>query len=176
MADGMTDTPKHERCGPVIHGTTIAERLARHAHAGQVDKAGQPYACHLERVVASLLRRWPDASPDEVAAAWLHDVIEDTKWDGPTMVKAGVSPGAVVIVQELTRPAGSTSYLAWIQSLSALGSISAVRIKLADNDDNSDPDRVASIPQGPAMLRDRYIPARQFLENRLKAEGMSPPE
>ena len=40
---------------------TPAESLARRAHAGQLDKAGQPYVGHLERVVANLLRRWPDA-------------------------------------------------------------------------------------------------------------------
>ena len=37
----------------------IAEDIARTAHQGQFDKAGQSYIGHVERVVASLLRRWP---------------------------------------------------------------------------------------------------------------------
>jgi (p)ppGpp synthase/HD superfamily hydrolase len=144
----------------------LAERLARHAHDGQVDRAGKPYIAHVERVVANLIRRWPDASDDEIDAAWLHDVIEDTLWDADLLRKAGVSANAVSIVKEVSRPDGST-YKAWIQSLSALGSLSAVKVKLADNEDNSSPDRVASIPEGANMLAKRYLPARAMLEARL---------
>lgn len=146
---------------------TIAESLARHAHRNQTDKAGKPVIEHIERVVANLLRRWPDATNDEIAAGWLHDVIEDTEWDAPLLIKAGVSAGAVAIVQEVSRPAGST-YLAWIQTLAALGSIGAVRVKLADNEDNRSPERAAAVPNGESMLRQRYLPAQALLENRLK--------
>ncbi len=53
-----------------------AEKLARQAHAGQERKGGAPYITHPERV-ASLLTA---AGFDEltIAAAWLHDTIEDT--------------------------------------------------------------------------------------------------
>ena len=50
-----------------------AEALARSAHAGQVDKAGAPYAQHPERVAAAVT-----GDPQAQAAAWLHDVVEDT--------------------------------------------------------------------------------------------------
>lgn len=50
-----------------------AETLARAAHAGQVDKAGAPYAAHPARVAAAVA-----GDPLAEAAAWLHDVIEDT--------------------------------------------------------------------------------------------------
>jgi (p)ppGpp synthase/HD superfamily hydrolase len=153
----------------------VAERLARQAHKDQVDRAGQPYVGHLERVVANLLRRWPEATGDEIAAAWLHDVIEDTQWDADLLLRAGVPPGAVEIVQALTRPAGLT-YQAWVKSLAALGSLSAVRVKLADNDDNTAPGRVAAIPEGESMLRTRYLPARNLLEARIaRAEINAPP-
>lgn len=145
---------------------TTAESIARHAHADQVDKAGKPYIEHIERVVENLMRRWPDATEDEIAAAWLHDVIEDTEWDADLLRNAGISPGAVSIIQEVSRPAGST-YKAWIQRLAALGSASAVKVKLADNEDNSSPERVASIPDGGSMLIKRYRPARDMLEGRL---------
>jgi (p)ppGpp synthase/HD superfamily hydrolase len=144
----------------------LAERLARHAHERQVDRAGKPYIMHVERVVANLIRRCRDASDDEIAAAWLHDVIEDTEWDAGLLRSAGVSVNAVSIVEEVTRPAGST-YKAWIQSLAALGSLSAVKVKLADNEDNRSPDRVAAIPEGANMLAKRYLPAREMLEARL---------
>lgn len=51
----------------------LAEQIAAAAHDGQVDKAGQPYIAHPARVAARV-------AGDEraVAAAWLHDVVEDT--------------------------------------------------------------------------------------------------
>ncbi len=149
---------------------TEAERLARHAHANQVDKAGMPYIEHVERVVRNLLQFWPDATADEISAAWLHDVIEDTEWDAALLRRAGIAPGAIAIVQELTRDPGAT-YLAWIQSLAALGSTSAIKVKLADNADNSDPIRVAAIRDGADLLRHRYLPARELLQRRLAAGG-----
>ena len=147
-----------------------AERLARDAHERQTDRAAKPYIEHIERVVANLLRHWPDATVDEVSAAWLHDVIEDTSWDASSLLKAGISPGAVKIVEELSRPAGST-YLAWIENLATLGSLSAVRVKLADNEDNSLPQRVAMIADGADMLAKRYQPARAILERRLRGSA-----
>lgn len=51
--------------------------MAAEAHAGQVRKFnGRPYITHPARVaaLAMLLR---DATPEMVAAAWLHDVVED---------------------------------------------------------------------------------------------------
>lgn len=43
------------------------------AHRGQVDKAGQPYITHPARVAARVA-----GDENAVAAAWLHDVVEDT--------------------------------------------------------------------------------------------------
>lgn len=146
----------------------IAEDIARTAHAGQVDKAGQPYIGHVERVVANLLRRWPDATDDEVAAAWLHDVIEDTRWNAQALLEAGVSLFATAIVVEVSRPGWDfMPYLNWIEVLAELGSHSAIRVKLADNADNSAPWRVALIPAGEESLAARYRPARALLERGL---------
>ena len=47
----------------------------RRAHAGQVDKGGQPYHLH-PMAVAELLP--PESDEDEYLAALLHDVLEDT--------------------------------------------------------------------------------------------------
>ena len=145
----------------------IAEDIARTAHAGQVDKAGQPYIGHVERVVANLLRRWPDATDDEVAAAWLHDVIEDTRWNAQALLEAGVSLFATAIVVEVSRLLPLVPYLSWIEQLAGHGSHSAIRVKLADNEDNSAPWRVALIPDGEAKLTRRYKPARALLERGL---------
>ena len=54
-----------------------AERFARVCHAGQCRKgaAKEPYTIHLEEV-SSLVEAW-GGSEEAIAAAWLHDTIED---------------------------------------------------------------------------------------------------
>lgn len=86
------------------------------------------------------------------------------------MLRAGISGPVVAIVKEVTRPPGAT-YLAWIRSLAALGSLSAVKVKLADNEDNSSPTRVASIVNGLGLLEQRYRPAAALLEARINFES-----
>jgi (p)ppGpp synthase/HD superfamily hydrolase len=54
-----------------------AERFARERHAGQFRKGAnrEPYSIHLEEV-ASLVEMW-GGSEEAIAAAWLHDTVED---------------------------------------------------------------------------------------------------
>ena len=49
-----------------------AKALALRAHAGQVDRAGEPYAGHPARVAARV------RTDEARVVAWLHDVVEDT--------------------------------------------------------------------------------------------------
>ena len=72
-------------------------------------------------------------------------------------------PEALAIIQAVTRPP-RVPYLDWIADLAREGSLWAIRVKLADNEDNSDPARVAALPGGEAMVRTRYTPAREILE------------
>ena len=54
-----------------------AERFARERHAGQCRKgtSKEPYTTHLEEV-ATLVEKW-GGSQEAIAAAWLHDTVED---------------------------------------------------------------------------------------------------
>ena len=139
-----------------------AARLAAELHAGQVDKAGKPYIDHLIRVVLILQRRFPDATDAEIEAAWLHDAIEDTAATAESLLAAGVSQEAVDIVTLLTKPDGAV-YLEWIGELVKTGNASAIRVKLADNEDNQAPARVAALPGAEQMVATRYAPARKLL-------------
>lgn len=143
-----------------------AKALAEQLHQGQVDKAGAPYIQHLERVAAILVRRFPDATDAEIEAAWLHDAIEDTGITAEGLVTAGIDPKAVTIVERLTKPEGVV-YLEWIGELARNAGLSAVRVKLADNEDNRDPARVALLANGAEMVNKRYEPARVILEKAL---------
>ncbi len=140
--------------------------LAARLHAEQSDKAGAPYVAHLARVAAILQRRWPDATQAEVAAAWLHDSLEDTEASEESLLEAGVSAETVRIVRAVTRPENS-DYLAWIAALADSGNVSVLRVKLADNEDNRDPARVAALPGAAERMATRYEPARQMLESGL---------
>ena len=113
-----------------------AREIATVAHAGQVDKAGKPYIEHPARVAASL------NDPHAIAAAWLHDVVEDTS---TTLSSLGAEfPEAVVLaVDALTRrpDRSSTSYYERIRANPI-----ALAVKLADIADNSEPGRLSALP------------------------------
>lgn len=139
-----------------------AAALAAKLHAGQVDKAAKPYIEHLARVADILRMRYPDATPAELEAAWLHDALEDTSATAASLLAAGISEKAVEIIRQLTKPHGAV-YLDWIVSLVRTGNVSAIRVKLADNEDNQNPDRVAMVPGADRMVETRYAPARALL-------------
>ena len=127
-------------------------------HAGQVDQAGAPYIGHLERVAAHLQRLFPDATPDERHAAWLHDAIEDASVTPDDLRAHGYSEATIAIILAVTKPKDSDiDYAARIDALIAKCNRSALRVKLADLSDNLDPIRLASLPPGRASsLRRRY--------------------
>jgi (p)ppGpp synthase/HD superfamily hydrolase len=62
-----------------------AREIATKAHSTQLDKGGQPYIGHPARVVENVISyaetfvvTLADTTDGAIAAAWLHDVIEDS--------------------------------------------------------------------------------------------------
>ncbi|MDL5034274.1 HD domain-containing protein [Pelomonas sp. APW6] len=138
-----------------------AYRLAAQLHSGQLDKAGRPYIEHLSRVFLRVMHAGGDR--DQQIAALLHDTIEDGKASAESLAAAGVPKGAIVLTQVLTRPAGQ-DYMAYLREV--LKEPRAVPVKLADLDDNSDPDRLALLDAGDAArLAKKYQRAIQFLNS-----------
>jgi (p)ppGpp synthase/HD superfamily hydrolase len=137
-----------------------AKALARVQHAGQVDKAGAPYAEHLERVVAAAERRAREAESlrlalnvDEVAqAAWLHDIIEDTPTTAEGLRRAGFAESVIEMVELLTKPKQRATYEERISTIIDSANLGAILIKLSDNEDNADPAR--------PLPSDSHLPAR----------------
>ena len=61
----------------IVHKAQVYA-MAAHAAVKQVRKyTGEPYIVHPAEV-ASIVAAVPGSTPDMVAAAWLHDVVEDT--------------------------------------------------------------------------------------------------
>lgn len=141
-----------------MDAVTTAERIATAAHAGQVDKAGRPYIDHPRRV-ASLVSEMTD-DPDAVAAAWLHDVVEDTGVTLDHLRTAGFSTRVLDAVDALTRRPDEGD--AYYQRVRANGI--ALIVKRADIVDNTDPYRVAMLPGAIAQrMREKYIQAMELL-------------
>ena len=85
----------------IIHEAT---KLAWSLHQGQTRAGGGPYIEHPMRV-AGLVSIFGDdvatpVSGDMIAAAWLHDVYEDTYFESPAL--ACISPTVEHLVDELT--------------------------------------------------------------------------
>ena len=107
-----------------------ARAFATIAHEGKTRKnSTDPYIVHPERVVKTLQEAGV-TDQEILAAAYLHDVLEDTDkqlGDFPERVQK--------IVKELTRPAGTKDKNAYIAAFSGK-SFEAILIKLADRYDN----------------------------------------
>lgn len=136
---------------------SINETIAfiRRAHANQVDKGGSPYWLH----PVSVMKRLPaDATDDERRVALLHDVIEDTETTASDLLAMGYSKAVVDAVVLLSRPEGDSrpTYMEWVCSLAASGNKMAIRVKIADNEDNSDPMRIANLPPNERDIVRRY--------------------
>lgn len=109
-----------------------AAAFATLAHEGQKRKVGgQPYIVHPQRVV-QILRDVGVTDWETLAAAWLHDVLEDTD----AVLDLRFFPGVASVVRELTRNKrihpDKNAYLVGF----AHKSHKAVTIKLADRYDN----------------------------------------
>jgi (p)ppGpp synthase/HD superfamily hydrolase len=153
---------------------TINETIAfvQKAHAGQTDKSGAPYWHHPVAVMEIVQGMHPDATEDELHAALLHDVIEDTEYTAADLIVMGYSERTVDLVVGLSRPTGPRpTYLEWIRSISASGDHDLIRIKLADNIHNSHPERIAQLPPEQRDIVNRYRRSmailRAALEGRL---------
>jgi hypothetical protein len=95
----------------------------------------------------------------------LHDVIEDTEYTADDLLAMGYPREVVKAVQLLSRPQGESrpNYMDWIRSIAASGNRLAIRVKIADNEDNCDPERVAALPPEARGIVDRYEQSLRIL-------------
>ncbi|WP_171991014.1 HD domain-containing protein [Streptomyces sp. JHA26] len=149
--------PAPEPTGPL--SLADVEATARAAHAGQTDKAGRPYAEHLLAVAEGVRRRGGD--DEQIAAAWLHDSVEDDALSERWLREAALSPRTKDIVLALTKRAGEPpeAYAARI-----LATPGALLVKEADLAHNADPARLAVLDAATrARLTGKYARMRALL-------------
>ncbi len=112
--------------------------IAVHAHQGQKDRYGGNYILHPLRVMFKV------DSDDEKIVAILHDVVEKTSWTIEKLQKEGFSEDVLVAVDLLTRRK-SQPYMVYIEKLK--GNPLARRVKIADLEDNLNPQRMNELSQ-----------------------------
>lgn len=119
--------------------------IAAEAHAGQFDKAGEPYILHPLRVMLAM--------NDQVArtVAVLHDVLEDCpSWTTDRLRENGIPMTIVSAVVTLTKREGD----AYRDFIDRCADDPVTRmVKLADVVDNQDETRLAKLP---ADLAERF--------------------
>jgi hypothetical protein len=143
------------------------ELIARRAHAAQVDKAGRPYAEHLAAVAQGVADR--GGSTDQIAAAWLHDSVEDDALSVDWLAGAALSAMTKDIVLAVTKRPGESleDYAGRV-----LATPGALLVKEADLANNADPDRMAALdPATRDRLSAKYAHMRRLLGLAAPADG-----
>ncbi|MEV0785010.1 HD domain-containing protein [Streptomyces sp. NPDC050423] len=135
------------------------ERIAREAHAGQRDKAGRPYAEHLAAVAEGV--RAGGGSDDQIAAAWLHDAVEDDALSARWLAGAALPQQVKDMVLAVSKRDGEDLPAYTRRILATPG---ALLIKEADLAHNADPARLAVLePAIRTRLAEKYAQVRSLL-------------
>ena len=133
-----------------------AYEIAKKAHLGQIDKAGEDYIKHPEKV-ASFVN-----SDEEKAIAYLHDVIEDTELTLEDLREYGFSEEVLKAVDVITKKKGQ-DYQTYLNSVKE-NKLARV-VKLADLRHNSDLTRLIDITEKDRERKEKYQKAIDFLNS-----------
>ena len=131
-----------------------AIELAKQHHKGQTDKAGKPYIEHPLRVMYQV------ESEEEKIVAVLHDIVEDTDISLDDLRNEGFSKEVVDAVECLTKQDGE-NYDSYIERISF--NPLAVKIKLADLEDNRDLTRLPQVTDKDLERLEKYDKALEKL-------------
>ena len=133
-----------------------AYEIAKRAHLGQVDKAGEDYIKHPEKVASFV------ETDEEKAVAYLHDVIEDTELTLEDLHEYEFSKEVIEAVDIITKKKGE-DYRNYLNSVKKNKLARAV--KLADLRHNSDLTRLAKVTEKDIKRKEKYQKAIDFLNS-----------
>lgn len=133
----------------------FARNFAYSRHRDQLDRAGEPFVGHLERVAASV-------PPEARAVAFLHDVLEHTGTSAGELTTDGLSAAELDAVELLTRGSDESFEAHALRIAYAKGpeGTLARTVKLADMADHVAHDP-ADQPTHPYGWARRHIVAEQ---------------
>lgn len=103
----------------------IALRIATTAHAGQLDRDGNPVILH--PLTVGLMGK----TDEEKITGFLHDVVEDSAYTFDYLIKEGIPMEIVNTLRLLTHKKG-TDYYDYVQSIIESGNPIALHVKYND--------------------------------------------
>lgn len=142
--------------------------LANLGHFGQRDRGGHPYILHPLRVMERVKRFGVITQ----TVAVLHDLIEDSPYFSEDRLRqCGFSEVVIEALRYLERPKGMT-ILEAADKLAALdvknpAAVIAMRVKVADYNENSDLTRYETATEKDTFLANLYLEALQIVSKTL---------
>jgi len=136
-----------------------AIEIASKAHAGQIDKAGEPYILHPLRLMSKF------NSTEEMIVAVLHDVVEDSEVTLQDLKGYGFSEDVITAIDCFSKRK-SESYKDFIARISS--SNLARNIKIEDIKDNLDVTRLGCLSEKDLARIKKYHEALTFLKEKSK--------
>ena len=122
--------------------TILAAQLAFSAHSKQTDKLGVPYIFHLMEVAEQA------KSEEETIVSLLHDYLEDIRPemdDSAAMDFFAMFGDEVVLALIALKHKPNTPYMEYLEGVK--GNILALSVKKNDIHSNSNPQRLALLPE-----------------------------
>lgn len=137
--------------------------IAVQAHAGAKDKAGKAYILHPLRMMMKM------STEAQRVVAVLHDVVEDSDWTIEGLRSEGFTEEVLTAVDHLTKRQGE-DYEDFVRR--AVSDPLALRVKIADLEDNLDQSRLKDLTEQDRARIARYEKALAYAQARLaKEEG-----
>lgn len=136
--------------------TKRAMKICFEAHKNQVDKGGMPYVFHPIHVAEQF------QTEEEVCAALLHDVAEDSDYTFDDLKKIGICENVLNALRLLTHDP-KEKYLSYVSR--ARKNHIARRVKMADLTHNSDLGRLGSVGKKETRRLLKYRMAQTILQD-----------
>lgn len=146
--------------------------ITKHVFQNKENKLGGPFVDHCIRVAESVKEHYRD--PDLTAAAYMHDVIEDTDWTLDHLKEAGFNTRIINAVDSVTKRENKETgveepYFDFIERCAQ--NPDGIKIKIADINDNASLDRNRKTLTGKDLLRlNKYKIAKAYLESVLASD------
>lgn len=135
---------------------TQAILIATEAHEGQCDKGGKPYILHPLHVMHNV------ETIEEKIVAVLHDVMEDTDITANALSESGIDDYLVNTLNLLNHDK-SELYETYIKRIRDSGNKTAIKVKIADLEHNSDTSRLTSMGQSDVNRLAKYNYSKNIL-------------
>ena len=132
-----------------------AIELAFKVHKNQKDRYGKPYIFHPLRVMNKM-----DDDKEKIVAV-LHDVIEDTELTYKDLCDAGFSEEIIDAIAGISKQDGE-EYFDYINRV--MQNRLAVKVKLADLEDNMDVRRIEIITEKDKERLNKYMKAYRMIK------------